>query len=89
MDYIEYPEYDKFWEEYKHPMPVPEEYENYLYNDSFERFVYWMTKEMNDTFKKHDLQFWEDMFNYYITNNGQYGPSNPGHYSGSECDLYE
>ena len=89
LDNLEHPEYDKFWEEYKHPMEVPEEYENYLYSDSFERFVYWMTNEMNDTFNKHDLQFWKDMFNYYITDNGQYGANNPGYYSGAECDLYE
>ena len=89
LEDIEHPEYDKFWDEYQHPMEVPEEYENYLYNDSFERFVYWMTKEMNDTFLKYDIQFWEDMYNYYVKNYGQYGSSGPGHYSGSECDLYE
>ena len=48
-----------------------------------------MTKEMNDIFKEHDLQFWKDMFRYYIKDNGQYGPNNPGYYSGEECDLYE
>ena len=89
LEGIEHPEYDKFWDEYQHPMPVPEEYENYLFNDSFERFVYWMTKEMNDTFSKHDIKFWEDMYDYYVTNYGQYGPDGPGHYSGSECELYE
>ena len=89
LDDIEHPEYDKFWDEYQHPMPVPEEYENYLYTDSFERFVYWMTKEMNDTFLKHDKKFWEDMYNYYVKDSGQYGPNNPGYYSGTECHLYE
>ena len=91
LDNIEHPEYDKFWEEYdyKSKTVVPEEYENYLYSDSFDRFVYWMEKEMNDIFNKHDLSFWKDMFNYYIANNGQYGPNNPGYYSGAECNLYE
>ena len=89
LDNIEHPEYDKFWDEYNNTMEVPEEYDNYLYSDSFERFVYWMTKEMNDIFKEHDLQFWKDMFRYYIKDNGQYGPNNPGFYSGEECYLYE
>ena len=89
LDNLEHPEYDKFWDEYDNTTEVPEEYDNYLYSDSFERFVYWMTKEMNDIFKKHDLQFWKDMFRYYIKDNGQYGPNNPGYYSGEECDLYE
>jgi hypothetical protein len=88
LDSIETPEYDDFWDNHTDG-DVPEEYENYLYSDSFERFKFWLNKEMSDEYNKHDEDFWKKMFNYYITLNGQYGASEPGYYLPRECKLFD
>ena len=72
---IETPEYDKFWEEYdsSDEKDIPEEYQNYLWCESFERFVYWMQKELNYIYVKYSEDIWKDIYKYYEEQHCQYG----------------
>ena len=88
LDDIEKPEYDEFWDNYTDG-DIPPKFENYLYSDSFERFVYWMTEYLPEEFSKYEEEYWEKIFNYYITLNGQYGSSEPGYYYPCQCKLYD
>lgn len=87
LDGIEHPEYDAFWEKYKHPMEVPAEYEDYLYSDSFERFEYWMNKVLPEKYAENTVEFWKELYSFYVDLNMQYGDYYKSHYNGLEMDI--
>jgi hypothetical protein len=87
LDEIEHPEYDAFWEKYKHPMEVPDEYENYLYSDSFERFEYWMNKVLPEKYAEHTVEFWKELYTFYEDLNMQYGDYHRSHYDELEIEI--
>jgi hypothetical protein len=74
LNEIETPEYDKFWEEYdSDEQDVPEEYQNYLWCESVERFIYWMQKELNDIYVQYSEDIWKEIYKYYEEQHCQYG----------------
>lgn len=88
LDKADHPEYDKFFmEDYDFNKEIPDEFENYLYSDSFERFIYWMNKCLPITYQKYSEDFWKDLYYYFEVQNKQYGEFYSSYYDTLEIDI--
>lgn len=75
LDDIEHPEYDEFWENWKNGDDVPDEYENYLWSDSTERFIYWLKKDFNDIYIDKGEKLLIELYEYYKLGYHEYNTS--------------
>lgn len=75
LDEIVHPEYDEFWENWKTGDPIPDEYEDYLWSDSKERFIYWVKKDFNDIYIDKGEELLIELYDYYKNEYHEYDTS--------------
>lgn len=88
LDAIDLPEdYCNYINDFDVNRPEIPEYENYVYYDSFERFVYWMNKVLPELYNEHTEDFWKSLYDYYEEGNAQYGSLYTSYFDAQEVEI--